>query len=171
MKIAIAVAVGGACGALLRESIMAMLQGVLDPWVALLCVNVPGSIAIGLLLVALELRFHKAGGSALKALPLAEALRYHPGLFEPDPTMPATELNSLSGRGKVWSGLLITGLLGGFTTFSTFSFDLIELLRNGEIAAAAVDAAISFVACVAGVIAGMSIQIRRAIRCTARTGR
>lgn len=36
-----------------------------------------------------------------------------------------------------WSPLLVTGLLGGYTTFSTFSLDTIRLLEDGRLGAAA----------------------------------
>ena len=39
---------------------------------------------------------------------------------------------------------MITGLLGGLTTFSTFQLELVELLRDGSVALAAGYAALSF---------------------------
>ncbi len=38
--------------------------------------------------------------------------------------------NSLSND---WKLFLATGILGGFTTFSAFSFETVELLKNGKL--------------------------------------
>lgn len=43
--------------------------------------------------------------------------------------------------------LLLTGLLGGFTTFSAFGLETVHLLRRGEIGIAATYALASVVAC------------------------
>lgn len=43
---------------------------------------------------------------------------------------------------------LIIGLLGGFTTFSSFSFETFELMRSGQLAAAGANIVFSIVGCV-----------------------
>lgn len=48
----------------------------------------------------------------------------------------------------------ITGVLGGFTTFSTFGLETVLLLERGEAALAALNAGLSLAACLAGVVAG-----------------
>lgn len=50
--------------------------------------------------------------------------------------------------------LLGVGVLGGFTTFSAFSFDLFLMIERGAIAAAAAYAAVSLVASVLLLFAG-----------------
>jgi len=45
--------------------------------------------------------------------------------------------------------LLTTGFCGGFTTFSTFSFELLDLMRRGHTVKAGAYAAVSVVVCVA----------------------
>lgn len=45
--------------------------------------------------------------------------------------------------------LLTTGFCGGFTTFSTFSFELLDLMRRGETGKAGLYAAASVLVCVA----------------------
>lgn len=42
---------------------------------------------------------------------------------------------------------LITGFCGGFSTFSTFSFETIELFRNGNIFYAIANIAVSIITC------------------------
>lgn len=51
--------------------------------------------------------------------------------------------------------LLLTGLLGGFTTFSAFGLETVCLLRRGEIWTAGLYAAGSVIVCVAAVWVGL----------------
>jgi CrcB protein len=51
--------------------------------------------------------------------------------------------------------LLLTGLLGSFTTFSAFSLETVYLLRRGEIWTAGLYAAGSVIICVTAVWAGL----------------
>ncbi len=43
--------------------------------------------------------------------------------------------------------LLITGFCGGFSTFSTFSFETMELFRSGNVTYAIANIAVSIIAC------------------------
>lgn len=164
MAVMLAVAIGGATGALLREALLAALSP-WPPWTALLCINLPGSLLIGVCLVHLELRYHKTGRSILRGLPGTGHLLHQRGLFAPDPTVLPTEYASITHRGHIAAGFVITGLLGGFTTFSTFSLDLVELLQRGDILSAMVNVAISVIPAVAGVVAGMALRL---LLCRAR---
>lgn len=51
---------------------------------------------------------------------------------------------------------LIAGLLGGFTTFSAFSFDALMLLKDGEIFKALLYILSTLLVCMAAVFAGFS---------------
>ncbi|CAA2156906.1 Putative fluoride ion transporter CrcB [Methylobacterium brachiatum] len=52
---------------------------------------------------------------------------------------------------------LTTGILGGFTTFSTFSLDAISLYERGEPALAALYVAVSVAGGLLGLVAGMAL--------------
>lgn len=60
-----------------------------------------------------------------------------------------------------WGPLLVTGLLGGYTTFSTFSLDTIRLLEDGRVLAAGTYVFASVVLSLLAAYAGL--QLGRAI--------
>lgn len=53
--------------------------------------------------------------------------------------------------------LLTTGVLGGFTTFSTFSLDATALYERGEVGAASTYVLVSVVAALLGLVAGLAL--------------
>lgn len=67
----------------------------------------------------------------------------------------------LAARGNAWAPLLMTGLLGGFTTFSAFSLDAVALWQRGQGAVAlayvAGSVGLSLGALLAGLAAGQKV--------------
>ncbi|ETA51224.1 fluoride efflux transporter CrcB [Ponticoccus alexandrii] len=59
--------------------------------------------------------------------------------------------------GNRWAPFLMTGVLGGFTTFSAFSLDVVTLYERGQTGAAAGYVAVSVLASIAALFAGMSL--------------
>jgi len=55
--------------------------------------------------------------------------------------------------------LLVTGLLGGFTTFSAFSLEFVQLAQAGQVATALGYVLLSLVVCGLGAWAGLSMSI------------
>jgi len=117
----LAVAAGGAIGAVLRYGVIQQLIMRLHPHpfpLGTLLVNVIGSALIGVLMAKVA-----AGG-------LSENARL----------------------------LLVTGVLGGFTTFSAFSFDALELFPRGQHVQVALyiggSVVLSLVACALGYFYG-----------------
>lgn len=53
------------------------------------------------------------------------------------------------------------GFCGGFTTFSTFSFEVIKLLKQGDLFHAAFYSLISLVVCTVAVLIGLNINIHK----------
>ena len=51
------------------------------------------------------------------------------------------------GLSQTWKLLLVTGFCGGFSTFSTFSFETFEMLRNGQTALAFANVFVSLFLC------------------------
>ena len=116
------VALGGAVGAVLRYQTGRTMTALLGPqtitafpW-ATLCVNVLGSLAMGLL--AGWLARHGQGG-------------------------------------EQWRLLIGVGLLGGFTTFSAFSLELMLLIERGQAGTALSYALISVIAGLAALYLGL----------------
>ncbi len=57
--------------------------------------------------------------------------------------------------GDSWLLFLATGILGGFTTFSTFSLDTVTLIERGAILSAAIYVGASVVISLLGLFAGL----------------
>ena len=107
----IAIAGGGALGALLRfwmsTSVYAMFGR--DFPYGTLAVNVVGSFAMGILFVLLDEKFSLA---------------------------------------PEWRAALLIGLLGAFTTFSTFSIETLNLMLSGETMKALLNVVLSVMVCI-----------------------
>jgi len=61
-------------------------------------------------------------------------------------------------HGEAWRLALGVGILGGFTTFSSFSMEFALLVERGEIGTAALYVAISLAAGFAGMFAGLFVM-------------
>lgn len=66
-------------------------------------------------------------------------------------------LVAVIGRESPWAPLLMTGLLGGFTTFSAFSLDAVALWQRGQGLAAAAYVLASVVLSIAALAAGLEM--------------
>ena len=60
--------------------------------------------------------------------------------------------------GETWRLLLGVGLLGGFTTFSAYSLELVLMIERGAILSAALYAGVSILAGVAALVAGLALM-------------
>jgi fluoride exporter len=56
-----------------------------------------------------------------------------------------------------WRAALLIGLLGAFTTFSTFSFETLALFENGELLKAIANIVLSVFLCLAATWLGLSL--------------
>jgi CrcB protein len=61
---------------------------------------------------------------------------------------------------ELWRMLLIVGLLGGFTTFSAFSWENVNLLREGAMLQAALNIAVQLIGGMALCAAGYALAVR-----------
>lgn len=57
-----------------------------------------------------------------------------------------------------WNALLATGVLGGFTTFSSFSLETWTLIERGDMGHAAFYVALSVIAALSGLIFGVHLM-------------
>ncbi len=61
------------------------------------------------------------------------------------------------GQGEGWRLLLGVGVLGGFTTFSAFSLELLQMIERGQLGNAVVYSTLSLILGVAALFAGLAI--------------
>lgn len=72
----------------------------------------------------------------------------------------AVVLSARPQANELWRLLLLTGVLGGFTTFSAFSLETLQLLGAGATGRAFVNVAANVVLCLAACWAGMLLAQR-----------
>ena len=113
----LAVAAGGALGAVGRAGVAATLPSEGAFPLQTYVVNVLGSFVIGLVWA---------------------------GVSRPDTSV-------------LWSAFIVTGILGGFTTFSTFSLETLQLLEQGAWRTACLYLFLSLLTCVGGAGAGVML--------------
>ena len=81
-------------------------------------------------------------------------------MLEEDPTIPPPELARAQRQLAIRSGLLLTGLLGGLTTFSSFGLDVVTLAETGQFAQAGLDIVLSLGLGVMGILVGLELGRR-----------
>ncbi|MEC8560679.1 MAG: CrcB family protein [Planctomycetota bacterium] len=128
------IGVGGAFGALARHLLAYLAHDVigLPQYVAVMIVNVLGCLLIGLVFMLIEAVYNRdqpsrMAGSRLAA-PLCSRGWWPPG----DPTAPVFREFAADARAQLASAILITGFLGGMTTFSHFSLVSLQLNAGGD---------------------------------------
>ena len=138
-----AIGLGGSLGALARHLSAMLFHGTfgLPEYVAIMIVNISGCFLIGLVFFLIEGLFKKDSDSKLKNCSLAKPLCDKGWWPEPDPTAPVFSDFESDLRAELLAGFLITGFLGGMTTFSLFSLISLNLAQNGQFAAVLVNAA------------------------------
>ena len=137
------VAVGGAAGVSLRAFAEQSFETAgLPGWEAVMFCNLLGSFAIGIFFSALDPRFPRVFDARL---------------------LPADLPGIARGR-RLMASFSMTGLLGGLTTFSTFSLDSVELIAGARFTEAAVSVVGSLLLGLGAFFLGVTFQHRRAAR-------
>jgi len=66
-------------------------------------------------------------------------------------------LARMSVPGENWRLLLGVGVLGGYTTFSSFSLDVVNMIQRGDLAIAALYITVSVIGSIAALFAGLAL--------------
>ncbi len=160
--IALLVALGGAAGAMARFVLGREFAGVgFGGWPATLAINLAGCFLMGWLFLSIEARFRRDPKSRLESTPFAGRLRAAGVRLGPDPTLEAVELFRSRAALERLSALFLTGLLGGFTTFSTFALEAVELLRLESWGQAGAHSLLTMLACPAAIWLGFEFGFSR----------
>ena len=127
------IGLGGAFGALARHLLAYLAHDVigLPKYVAVMIVNVLGCLLIGLVFMLIEAVYNRDQPSRMAGSRLAGPLCSRGWWPAGDPTAPAFREFAADVRAQLASAILITGFLGGMTTFSLFSLVSLQLDAGG----------------------------------------
>lgn len=130
----LAVGFGGAIGAIIRHLMASLLHEVigLPEYVTIMAVNITGCFLIGLVFFVLEGILNKNMTSPLRKSDISKPLSDRGWWPEPDPTKPVVRDFDADRRLELLAGFIITGILGGMTTFSLFSLLSLNLEHGGD---------------------------------------
>ena len=128
------IGLGGAAGSVLRHVIGYLCIDLLGmaPFIPTMIYNIAGCFLIGLVYFLIEAIYNRDMPSRLANSSLAAPLQTR-GWWPPgDPTAPVFREFEDDLKAQLWSGVLITGFLGGLTTFSLFSLISLQLQQGGH---------------------------------------
>ena len=151
------VALGGGLGTLCRYLVGEGLRSAFDvpAYIAIMTINIVGCLLIGYLFVLLEAVLRRDGKSRLHGTRLQKHLKHVPGLFDEDPTLQAIEHFHSDLRLRFMSGLLLTGFLGGFTTFGSFSLYSVHLYHAGNMTEAVLNIVLTPILAITATLTGI----------------
>ena len=125
---------GGGIGALLRHLSGKVLHGLLgfSEYVSVMMVNVTGCLLIGICFFLIEAFFNTELESRLRSLPM-NSRSVADGIWpKKNPTQPVVRDFHRDLISELLAGFVITGVLGGLTTFSLFSLLSLQLRLGGH---------------------------------------
>jgi len=151
------VAFGGGLGTLCRYLVGEGLRSTFNipTYIAIMTINIIGCLLIGYLFILLEAVLRRDGNSRLHGTRLQKHLEHVTGLFDEDPTLQAVDHFYSDLRLRFISGMLLTGFLGGFTTFGSFSLYSVQLYHAGDITAALLNIVLTPVLAITATLAGI----------------
>ena len=131
--IVLCVGCGGGLGAAFRHLIVELVHGFVGwpSFVAVMIVNVLGSFLIGVVFVSIEGTLQRNGKSRLCQVPFSRRFEDRTWWPDGDPTIPPVEQFQFDLHQKLLTAFVITGFLGGMTTFSLFSLLSLNLIQAG----------------------------------------
>ena len=128
------IGMGGGLGAVFRHLLAALCHNLLgmSNYIAIMVVNILGCLLIGIFFFIIEALFNHDLESRLSPTRLAPPLKNKGWWPANDPTKPVERSFQADLSAQIWAGFLITGFLGGMTTFSLFSLLSYQLQMKGD---------------------------------------
>ena len=161
------IGMGGSIGALARHLASLLFTGPLGlpEYLAIMIVNILGCFLIGLVFFLIEGLYNKDTNSKLATANLSKPLLDKGWWPAPDPTQPVVRDFKADLQSELLAAFMITGILGGMTTFSLFSLISLNLAEKGNYIPLAINAvgtvALGWIATYFGLWMGQKILTRK----------
>ena len=161
------IGLGGGCGAIARHLLSqcgTQYLGLPD-FLAVMMVNVIGCFLIGFIFILIAGHYASHRQHRMRETTLADPLIQRGWWPSDDPTTPTPDLLRRDRAAQCQAGFWITGMLGGMTTFSSFSLISLHLSHHGHWALLAANVigsvVVGWLAVMIGLRLGRSILLRR----------